>query len=312
MSLFHNKPKKEEETKPADKQPEGHAPAEQPAEPMKEETPAEPQKSNKTLLVGTSGTSSETGNIDVKLIEILNKIENLDAKLAQNSEKTTSEIANLQAGLEKLSAVIKGIPVETIARIHDIKKNQLVIDGEATKVAKERIRVTEPDVIDGNILKIIRDAGKLSSLELLKKAESEHICSKNTLYSHLKRLESMALIEKKREGHQVIYVAAGTVNVEESLPVQEAQPDGAAEQPDAAVEQPAEEVQPQAEESPAPDGEKQVVAVQNSLEEEQPPEGGGDDDDDSDGDEDVPEGGEPEPDIEEPEEGQEESKKESS
>ncbi len=70
---------------------------------------------------------------------------------------------------------------------------------------EEGMRKAIPDLIDRNVIKIISENRNISSLALLDIAIKNKVCTRNTLYLHLKKLEAQGMIRKYREGHKMIY-----------------------------------------------------------------------------------------------------------
>ena len=80
---------------------------------------------------------------------------------------------------------------------------------------EESMRKAIPDLIDRNIIKIISENRNVSSLALLDIVLKEKICTRNTLYLHLKKLGAQGIISKYRDGHKMIYALPV---VEEKIP----------------------------------------------------------------------------------------------
>jgi len=80
---------------------------------------------------------------------------------------------------------------------------------------EESMRKAIPDLIDRNVIKIISENRNVSSLELLDIVLKKKICTRNTLYLHLKKLEAQGMISKYRDGHKMIYALPV---VEENIP----------------------------------------------------------------------------------------------
>jgi DNA-binding HxlR family transcriptional regulator len=80
---------------------------------------------------------------------------------------------------------------------------------------EESMRKAIPDLIDRNVIKIISENRNISSLALLDIALKVKVCTRNTLYLHLKKLEAQGMIRKYRQGHKIIYALPV---VEEKIP----------------------------------------------------------------------------------------------
>ncbi len=175
-----------------------------------------PAKLVKTDFVGTSNNSNDSGNLEMKLIKILNELENIKAKVDEDSQKVVAEVKNVYADVENVSGLIREIPKEMLTELHNMKKNMPAVYEGIQQSVGEHIRSKVIGAIDSNILKIISQAGRINSTDLLAKVESTHVCSKNTLYVHLSRLEEEGYLVRKREMHEVYYVVPE--NVKETLP----------------------------------------------------------------------------------------------
>jgi DNA-binding PadR family transcriptional regulator len=182
-----------------------------------ESTP--PPKLVKTDFVGTSNNTSDSGNLEMKLIKILNELENIKAKVDEDSQKVIVEVKNVYSDVENVSELVKEIPKEMLAEMRNMKKNMPAVYDDIKQSVGQHLRSKVIGAIDSNILKIINQAGRINSTDLLAKAEATHVCSKNTLYVHLSRLEEEGYLVRKREMHEVYYVIPE--NVKETLPKEE-------------------------------------------------------------------------------------------
>jgi|SRR3989344_336543 len=180
----------------------------------------------RTDFVENSQNNSDTVNPDMKLIKILNEIENLKGVVQQEVRKAIEETKGVYADVEQIRDLIREVPKETLAEMGNMKKNlPSTYDGIKQSIG-EHIRSKVVSAIDTNILKVIREAGRVNSTDLLSKVEAAHVCSKNTLYVHLSRLEEGGYLVKKREMHEVYYMVPEAVQKEMAMeappaPVQE-------------------------------------------------------------------------------------------
>lgn len=186
------------------------------------------EKSKKTDFPATSDNLSDNAPTDMKLVKILNEIENLKAKIDEVSKKDVDEIKNVLENIEHLNDIIKEIPKETLAEMHNIKKNMPEMYQGITETTAKHLHATVLGAIDSNILKIIKDSGKINSSDLLEAIEKKKVCSKNTLYSHLSRLEEDGMLIRKRDVHEVYYIVSDSIK--DSLGKQET-PEPAKEEP---------------------------------------------------------------------------------
>ena len=159
----------------------------------------------KTDFVENSQNNSDTANPDMKLIKILNEIENLKGIVQEEVRKAIEETKSVYIDVEQVRDLIREVPRETLAEMGNMKKNlPSTYDGIKQSIG-EHIRAKVVSAIDTNILKVVKE-GRVNSTELLAKIEAAHVCSKNTLYTHLSRLEEEGYLVKKREQHEVYYM----------------------------------------------------------------------------------------------------------
>jgi len=149
--------------------------------------------------------ADEITSLEIRLVTIINDLADVHTKLEELTNKILGEIKNVNSGVEKLAEQIKGMPKEAAAEILQVKKVEPEIYEELRKVIGKKVQVTATDIVDARILKIIIETKKIDSLDLLKHVQGSRVCSKNTLFAHLKRLEDMRMIAKSRSGHKVFY-----------------------------------------------------------------------------------------------------------
>jgi len=168
----------------------------------------------KTDFVGNSQNPSDLGTTEMKLIKILNEIENLKGVVQEEARRSIEETKVAVTEVEQVRDLIREVPKEMLAEMGSMRKNMpSTYDGIKQSIG-EHIRSKVVSAIDTNILRVIKEAGKVNSTELLAKIEAAHVCSKNTLYVHLSRLEDEGYLVKKREMHEVYYMLPEAVQKE--------------------------------------------------------------------------------------------------
>jgi hypothetical protein len=151
------------------------------------------------------GTSQGKDQDDMKLIKALNDLEEVKKKMDESTTRILNEIHNVYADVESLGDLIREVPKQTMSELRNIKKNQPMIYDKLKQSIGESVKASVLDAIDTNILGLVKESEKINSHDLLIKAERNHVCSKNTLYIHLGRLEARGLVIKKRAGHEIMY-----------------------------------------------------------------------------------------------------------
>ncbi len=149
-------------------------------------------------------TAAQEG-MELKEIKALNEIEALKKKIDESTASIMAEMSKINAKVDYLSEQVKGVPKQTTEELKNVKGNQPLIYDKIKDVISQSVKASILDAIDTNILNIVKEAGKVNSRDLLAKAIAQQVCSKNTLYIHLKRLEDRGLLAKKRAGHEVMY-----------------------------------------------------------------------------------------------------------
>lgn len=175
-------------------------------------------KTKKTVSLKDYKNINDAANSEMRIIKILNEIDNLKAKIDENTTKILKEVKNVDTDIDSLGDLVSSVPKQTMEELANIKKNQPAMYYKLKELISEKVRASVVDMIDANILKIINKAGKITSHDLLAKAEAMHACSKNTLYGHLKDLYEKGMVIKRRQGHEVIY----SVNEEVAKAMEEA------------------------------------------------------------------------------------------
>ena len=168
----------------------------------------------KTDFVGNSQNLNDLGTTEMKLVKILNEIENLKGVVQEEVRKSIEETKAVVADIAQVRDLVRDVPREMLAEMGSMKKNlPSTYDGIQQSIG-EHIRAKVVSAIDTNILKVIREGGRVNSTDLLAKIEAAHVCSKNTLYVHLSRLEDDGYLVKKREMHEVYYTLPDAVQKE--------------------------------------------------------------------------------------------------
>jgi hypothetical protein len=157
---------------------------------------------------------AQAGELELKVVKAINDIEALKARLEENSKAIIIEINRTNARVESSIDLMKAIPRQTVAELKDIKNNQPIAYDKIKDVISMSLKATVLDSIDTKILGLIKENEKINSRQLLEKAQTQDVCSKNTLFVHLKKLEDRGLISKKRAGHEVMYA----LNVQQAKP----------------------------------------------------------------------------------------------
>ncbi|MCX6815603.1 MAG: BlaI/MecI/CopY family transcriptional regulator [Candidatus Aenigmarchaeota archaeon] len=179
-------------------------------------------------------TDHSHDSVEVKLIKISNDVETLKTKMDQVRTEILAEVNKVYADVESLSDLVKYVPKETLAELRNIKQAQPGAYDELKQIISEKVKSSIIDVIDANIIRLIKEVGELDSHALLQKVENGRVCSKNTLYIHLSRLTEKGVLAKKRVGHEVVYYAKQA----------QAQPQPAPQQPAPIQQQPAQPAAP--------------------------------------------------------------------
>ena len=175
----------------------------------------DPPKSESTFFSGVSNTTSSDGSIEIKLVKTINEIENLKSMFEESEKRVLTEIKGFHDDLKIINELVGGIPKHTIDEILNMKKNHPLAYESLKKTISQSIEASVLDGVDANIIKIVKEAGKINSHSLLEKAQNLHVCSKNTLYNHLHRLEIREIVVKHRLGHEVVYSVAEDAKIPE-------------------------------------------------------------------------------------------------
>jgi len=152
-----------------------------------------------------SDIHSAITSIDFKLVRLFNEIADVHQKTNEATENITNDIADLNERIGELTKEIGNIPRDTLKEVHQDRKNNPDIYEELKEVMIKKAHPSLGDAMDANILKIIKESGKIDSHNLLAKVIEKHVCSKNTLYTHLKRLSEVGVVQKTRLAHEVFY-----------------------------------------------------------------------------------------------------------
>ncbi len=170
-----------------------------------ENEPTAPPRPVKTDFFEDSKNNDEITNLNMKLVKIINEVENVKKKIDESTSKTITEVKNVYEDVENLADLVKHVPQDTLRELKSIKRNLPMVYSDIKQSVGEHVTASVVSVIDSNILKTIAAAGSLNSKDLLDNIIKNHVCSKNTLYIHLAKLEQQGLILKKRQVHEVYY-----------------------------------------------------------------------------------------------------------
>jgi DNA-binding HxlR family transcriptional regulator len=144
-------------------------------------------------------------NIEMKLIKMLNELDSLKARLDQYKIDILNDMKNIHSEIGTLSELVRNVPKEAGEELRNIKRNHPEVYREMRQTVDETIKKFSIDEMEASIMRLIKDAGKISSLDLVERARACQTCSKNTLYIRLRRLEERGMIAKKRFNHVVMY-----------------------------------------------------------------------------------------------------------
>ncbi len=222
MALFGRKGKKEEspeapaeaakqeteEVKPEEKN------NQKTEETEPEDKPSASPKPVKTDFFEDSKNTDQITNMTMKLVKIINELENVKKKIDENTSKTITEVKNVYEDVENLSDLVKEVPADTLRELKSIKRNLPMVYSDIKQAVGEHVTASVVSVIDTNILKTISAAESINSKDLLDNIKKNHVCSKNTLYIHLDKLEQQGMVLKKRQVHEVYYSVADKVKNE--------------------------------------------------------------------------------------------------
>ncbi len=172
-----------------------------------------------------SASLKDLESLEMKLINTINGLDDVKAKIDESSLKILEEIKatftdmlgqfkSMRADMETLSDFVKHVPKETLLELSNIKKSQPIMYDELKLSINENINKSVLNAVDTGILTIVKGAGKLDSHDLLEKVEAARVCSKNTFFSHLSRLEDKGFLVRKMSGHKAMYSVTEAVALE--------------------------------------------------------------------------------------------------
>ena len=158
------------------------------------------------------GYSVGIDNLEMKLIRMVNELDELRLRLDSSKNEILKDMQNVHREIEELSGLVKEVPKQAGIELRNLRKTSPETYHQAKDAMGQAVRENMLDEADVGILKIIRSKDRVTSLDLLDRTRAGKVCSKNTLYIRLKRLEERALITRKRANHEVFYsiTEAGT------------------------------------------------------------------------------------------------------
>ena len=114
-------------------------------------------------------------NVEMKLIRILNEIDNIKKELDKKEDSILTEVKKVDQDLETITDLLDHVPKQTLSELTNIKKNKPEIYYKLKAIISDKVKASLVDIIDANILKAIYENKRIGSRDLLKKVETEKI-----------------------------------------------------------------------------------------------------------------------------------------
>ncbi len=155
--------------------------------------------------------ASLKSHVSLEVSPVLSEVSNLKLHVSSEVLKVSEQLANIFAiELRHLTERLETLPESTKQELEPLfdqlskSRTPFAVKAMAEQISK-KVSTAISDVVDDGLLSVLKERGSVTNNELVLIATQKGICSRASVFRHLKELEAKGKIKRLREGKLVYY-----------------------------------------------------------------------------------------------------------